>query len=522
MRPVNAVYHLAKADFLERIRSYSFLIVLGATMLLAYLLVPVDEANYIVMRFSGYRGFYNSAWIGVMVAMLTAVFFSLPGFYIVKNTITRDLETRVGQIIATTPLSKLHYVLGKFFSNFLVLSVGVGVLIISAAVMQLIRGESLELELWALLSPFIYMTLPVMAIVSALALLFESVSWLRKGFGNIGYFFLWINAITLPLTSLKVIDPFGMNMVLPQIRADVASYLGESGVSVILLGVGERATGAFLWQGITWEPVMLLQRLLWFGVALLILLTAALLFNRFDPSGERTSLTQRTKEPKTEQYNPAPVSTTVETTCLTPAERGFSFARLVMMELRLMLKGAHWWWYLVAAILFTIALFMPDTEQITLLLALTWVWPVLIWSRMGCREFRFGAEQIIFSTPRLIRRQLPATWLAGFTVALVSAGGLILRISILGHWEYLPGIAIGAAFVASLALSLGVISRGSKLFEVIYIVFFWYVGLMNEVPYLDFVGLSEQARALVSPIYHLLAASLLFVAAALVRRRQAA
>ena len=190
MSPAITLYHLARADFLERIRRYSFLMVLGATILASYLLVPVDEAAYNVMRFSGYRGIYNSAWIGMMAAMLTAVFYSLPVFYIVKNTITRDLETGVGQIIATTPLSKINYISGKFLSNFLVLLFGVAVIILSALAMQFIRGESYELELWSLLSPFVYLTLPVMAVVSATALLFESVSWLRKGFGNVVYFFL--------------------------------------------------------------------------------------------------------------------------------------------------------------------------------------------------------------------------------------------------------------------------------------------------------------------------------------------
>jgi hypothetical protein len=34
-----------------------------------------------------------------------------------KNAIERDEQTRVGQIIATAPLSKSLYTLGKAFSN---------------------------------------------------------------------------------------------------------------------------------------------------------------------------------------------------------------------------------------------------------------------------------------------------------------------------------------------------------------------------------------------------------------------
>ncbi len=162
---------------------------------------------------------------------------------------------------------------------------------------------------------------------------------------------------------------------------------------------------------------------------------------------------------------------------------------------------------------------MQDFEQIPLLMALTWVWPVLIWSKMGCREVSYHTEQVVFSTPGQIRRQLPAAWLAGYIVALLSAGGVMMRLAMEGYWYYLPGIIVGAAFVASLALVLGVASRGSKVFEVIYTAFFWYFGLVNGVPYLDFVGFSEQAGGAV--LYHLAAAFVFFAAAALLRRRQA-
>jgi len=81
---------------------------------------PPPAEDYI--RLGDYRGVYTSAWIGVMVSMVTTCFVSLVGFYIVKNAIDRDRQTGVGQILATTPLSKSSYLLGKFLSNFAVLA----------------------------------------------------------------------------------------------------------------------------------------------------------------------------------------------------------------------------------------------------------------------------------------------------------------------------------------------------------------------------------------------------------------
>ena len=92
----------AQADFLERIRRYSFLFTLGLALYFGYL----AAVGKLMLRVGEFRGIYNSAWIGALLAMVGSSFISLAGFYFVKNTIQRDRETRVGEILASTPLSK--------------------------------------------------------------------------------------------------------------------------------------------------------------------------------------------------------------------------------------------------------------------------------------------------------------------------------------------------------------------------------------------------------------------------------
>lgn len=155
MNTLRILYHLIRADFLERVRRYSFLITLGMTIFAGYVFVPSVDADYVTLDLGGYRGVYNSAWIGSMVALLTTIFLSLAGFYLVKNAVDRDRQSGVGQIIATTPLSKPLHTLGKWLSNFAVLAVMVGVIAAAAGAMQLIHGEEVRIGLWALLSPFL-------------------------------------------------------------------------------------------------------------------------------------------------------------------------------------------------------------------------------------------------------------------------------------------------------------------------------------------------------------------------------
>src|SRR3954468_10238739 len=140
-----ALWHIARADFLERLRRYSFLVMMAAVLWLAYLTIKgtvgVDVGDH-------YRGIFNSAWSGAVMSLMVTTFLSLAGFYVVKNCIRRDEETRVGQIIAATPISKPAYLLGKALSNTLVLSTMIAVLAVAGIAMQMWQGEDRHFEFW--------------------------------------------------------------------------------------------------------------------------------------------------------------------------------------------------------------------------------------------------------------------------------------------------------------------------------------------------------------------------------------
>ena len=147
MPALRALFHLMRADFLERSRRYSFLIILGLTIFAAYVYVPPASANYLTLGLGNYRGAYNSAWVGGAVAVLCSALLSLPAFYLVKNAIERDEQTGVGQIIATTPLSKPLYTLGKTFSNFIFLAAMVGVIALQPGIAEEAWGRLLMVPL---------------------------------------------------------------------------------------------------------------------------------------------------------------------------------------------------------------------------------------------------------------------------------------------------------------------------------------------------------------------------------------
>lgn len=188
----HAVYHIVKADFLERVRGYKFLVILGLMVLVSYLFVPKPNASYVTIDLDGYRGIYNSAWIGASVALLVAGYLGPLSFFAVKGAVNRDRATGVGQIVAATPITKRAYVFGKWLSNMAVLTAMTTVVLISSVVLQLIRAEDRTIERLTLAAPFFVIVLPTMALIAALALLFESIPSLRGGLGNVVFVLIWI------------------------------------------------------------------------------------------------------------------------------------------------------------------------------------------------------------------------------------------------------------------------------------------------------------------------------------------
>ena len=122
---------------------------------------------------------------------------------------------------------------------------------------------------------------------------------------------------------------------------------------------------------------------------------------------------------------------------------------------------------------------------------------------MGSRERKHNTAHMVFSSARPVLRQLPAAWLAGVLgTALLLVGVAVFSFSS-NSLTGLAGWAGGVVFVPSLALALGVFSSGSRVFEVIYLIW-WYAGPLQKTAGMDFTAGSPQ-------VYLLAAAGLLLL-----------
>jgi hypothetical protein len=516
------LYHLARADFLERVRRYSFLFTLAMAVYFGYL----AATGRIMLRLGNMRGIYNSAWIGALMSLVVTTFLSLAGFYVVKNTIERDRSTRVGQILASTPMSKFLYITGKSLSNFAVLGVVVAILALSGIVMQALRGEDPHIELWKLLAPFVLLALPAMAVVAAVAVLFETIPLLRGGFGNVVYCFAWITGLTLPVVSgmegIHLADWSGLSVIWDSVAAAAKLSPENSGFSFSLdVGSFKFVKSTFHWDGVDWTAGIILGRLFWLGLAIALALFASLLFDRFDPARGRPL--REAPQPETDavpEMNAEPARAAAVALAQLPAgPLHFRFGTMFGAELRLMLKGQKWWWYVIALGFLVASTAVPSADARGMLLGCAWIWPVLLWSAMGVREAREQTSEILFSAPHPIARQLPAVWLAGFVLAALTGGGFALRLLAAGNMRALLAWLVGALFIPTFALSLGVWSGSSKPFEIIYTLL-WYVGPMHATPPLDFMGSAPATAATRYPLMYLMVTCALIVVSLAGRKRQ--
>ena len=101
-------------------------------------------------------------------------------------------------------------------------------------------------------------------------------------------------------------------------------------------------------------------------------------------------------------------------------------------------------------------------------------------------------------------------------MALLTGGGYGLRIMLAGDTRGFAGWFLAALIIPALSLALGVWSGSSKMFEVIYTLW-WYMGPMSHAPGINFLSSSLGNEAL---MFYAVAIPAFLAAAFLGRRAQ--
>jgi hypothetical protein len=324
----------------------------------------------------------------------------------------------------------------------------------------------------------------MMALVAAFAIFFETVSWLKGGFGNLAYFclFTFILCIGIFLPQHPWLDVIGINLVGSNMRAAAQAAFPAYDDSFVLAMISGKPLETFVWSGMRLDdgsdPSTAVVDSVSIGVVFsssLSLIVSIRPIVQVQTSPELLPLRPPSVHGRADHAGPGVESLSAYDVF---PRRLFhiNFLRLIWSECLLLTKGLKWYWLAGMAVFWMGSVVIPSAGMRNYWFMLVAIWPVLVWSKMGEREVHYHTEHLIYQAAYPLVRLLCSSWVAGVLMTAVALSGVLLGRIIHAEPVALLSWILSVFFVPTLALTLGVWSRGSKLFEVVYAIL-WYLAL---------------------------------------------
>jgi hypothetical protein len=482
---MNSLITIIKSDYLQRTRSYAFLITLCASLAIAYTFVPAIDAGYSTIRISDYVGVYNSAWFGYVTAIMTSVFLSLIGFYLVNSGIKTDYDTKVGQIIATTTIRNFAYLVAKALSNFLVLLTILLMVGIMSVTLFFIYNAGYAFEPLQFIKPYVLITIPALFVISIIAVLFEVFLLRYSSLQNIGYFFVFSILLVYNPTieSDYSLDVFGSKIVMHLMEERVRDITNSEEEMAMNIGFNignHHETKTFEFTGVDLPTSFIVSRLLWMALGVVLLFLSAPLFHRFNLKEKSF------KKKKTVMNLQSNTVKTIRISSLPSPHINFSVIPLIKAECLLLFRnGKKWLWILNLTGVVLLAV-LPIKVAHQMVLPVLWFLQVSRLSSLTTKESIHNVHYFAFTSYKPLSRVLASQLFAGSFLMLVLALPLLIRLAVASDYTSVVAVVLGALFIVLLAATLGLLTKAKKLFEVLF--FMITYANINGIAVVDYFG----------------------------------
>lgn len=458
------------ADLRERLRGPRFWIVLVGVVVATWWCFPPLDAGYTTVSLAGQqRASYSSAWIGMVLALEFSTLLSLAGFYLVRGTLVRDIDSRVWQLLVATPMTRGGYLLAKWASHMVVFGTIVGAGLLVGLVAQWVRAEDLAIQWLELLKPSLLLSLPGLAVTAMFAVWFDLLPWLRRTAGNVLFFIVWITLTSFSLSQLDEragqdvqsqwrSDPNGMVVVardLQRVRQEQTGQPQKMGFSVGVQQL-EQAPELFEWSHWPVRAKDVGGRALWLLLAISGVLLAAPVLDWAAARGSPVAAPGTNAGRQLRWLD----------RLLAPLDRVPAFS-LAVAELKLALRQRRVAWWLAALVALGLQAFAPEKGfQMGMLLA--WLLPLDILARGILREQEHRTGGLVFAAPDILRRLLAARFAVGVMLLLgLTLPGLV-RLLVTAPLAAAAAVAISLS-IASWGLCFGALCRNPRPFELLLI-----------------------------------------------------
>ncbi len=476
---------IIKSDYLQRTRSYAFLITLCASLAISYTFVPEPNANYSTIRIADHIGYYNSAWFGYVTAIMTSIFLSLIGFYLVNSSIKTDINTKVGQIIATTRINNFKYLFSKVISNFLVLLTILLAVFTMSILLFFLYNDGFPFEPFQFIKPYILITIPSLFLISVLAIVFEVFLGKYSVAQNVGFFFIFSSLLVFsPKTENEFsLDIFGSKIVMHQLEESVREITNTDKITDLSIGyvIGNfEKTNKFEFNGVDFPLSFIISRFLWIGLGVLIIFLISGFFHRFD-------IKEGISVKKITSINTQPTLVKdINVSSLPKTKINYNIFPLLKTEFLLLFrKGKKWLWILniIGMILLGI---LPIKIAHQMVLPVLWFLQVNWLSGLTTKEVTHNVHYFAFASYKPLSRMLTSQLIAGFVLMLFLALPLLIRLLFVLNFTAVLSIVIGGMFIVLFAATLGILTKGKKLFEVLF--FMMTYAVLNGISFFDYFG----------------------------------
>ncbi len=493
---MNTYFNLLRIDYLQRARSYNYILTLLFCIGVACTFVPAPDANYATFRVDQYVGQNTSAWIGMIMTIMSIVTFGLFGYYSVSGAIRRDVQTGVGQIVATTPTSSFKYLLFRTFSNFVLLLTMLICTILVAAVLTFVRGADYPFNLIELVTPFVLYAIPAMWFVASASVVFEVIFNRIRVVNYIAYFIVFVYLLTLGVAgatgySVAWVDPLGAATAIHDAMQMLPVNVADN--AFISIGYTSKKTVALSYvksNSLKVSSVVVASRIMWIFVSLIIIGGASFIFHRFD-----TRAHAQTKKPlfKRNEIRNRPQEQTIERLNNLPQlVRSNSIFPLIKSEFKMLLRSSNIWLMLLTIILMIAQLFAPIVIVYTILLPIVLFLQVTRISNLSTSEIDHRIHLFTFASFQPIRRLMLSKFFAAVVFLILVVTPFLIRMLLSNMLLEFGSVILGVCFLISVSTFFGLIFRTSKVFEIVFLIATYLY--LNAVPFVDYLNAIQSSN----------------------------
>jgi len=508
---MDAHLQIIKSKYLQYVRSYSYLLIVGVSLFIAFGLIPPPDAEYTTMRFGQFTGTYNSVWIGFVTASLSSIMLTLFGFFLVHGSIKNDIQSRMGQIIGTSNISNYAYLFTTFVSNFLILAnILIIVFLVSVGLFYLYSTPINSLAIMDFIQPYGSIALPSLFFTAGIAVFLE-VLFPRRAILQYGLFLLLFFSL-IATTSYREsnfwVDLLGTQYPASTISEQVQKIHPDESTSLTVgfVSGGIPAANKIEFQKIFFPGTYYLGRLLWVLLAVILVYFSGFIFHRFDLAPQQKTATKNVAASDIAEFKFIQFQS--------PLTFDKSALPLIKAELLILIRKNNKWIWLLTFVGMSVMFFVSTRTSHRYILPILWFLQVAVWSDLMSRDYTLRTFYFTASAYQPIRRLFAAKCVSGVLYALIVASPLVLKLMIEFNFYAVIHIILGASFITALSAFLGTLTRGKKLFEILF--FFLVYCNINLVPFTDYFGAVHFTTAYTGTM--LMVNSLLFIVAILLKR----